>query len=388
MLLASLCLLVWASPLTPAQLGPPGTTVMLGRAVNASEIPELRTAAEPVVLLSLEAGLDMERIGGLLGLAGKRTQSFSLGAKDRARSDERELIEALRSAGTIALFDGKLEGWYRALWPNGSGSGAVEALAAAHRRGALVVARGEATSLVSAASAWDGQFEREEPHRRPSSPPHDQRGQTQLAWNLGFQPWALTDTEARAGGSAWDLIDLLVEERLRLGVYLEEDAALISDPAKDELRVRGRGAAWFFDLRNARRRPGSLQGARFSLLFEGDTWVRRGRQPHSTGRELALDTRSVEADGGQLLTSLDEGGELFRPIPGSGGGWRQVAFDAIAGPDGTATFVQRGWRAPGRAAQVTLTPDEDSTVWVRGDRQGSLANLRLDLSWDPPEATR
>ena len=382
MLLACLILLGSVSPLTPVQLGPPGTTVMLGETVAASAIPELRAAAEPVVLLSLFANLDAERIGSSLGLAGKRTQSFFLGTKDRARADDRELIEALRSAGTIALWGGELEGWYQALWPNGSGSGAVEALAAAHRHGALVVARGEATSLVSAAAAWDGQFEREEPHRRASSPPHDQRGDTQLAWNLGFQPWALTDTEALSGGSAWGLVDLLVDERLRLGVYLEDDAALISDPAKGEFRVRGLGAAWVFDLRNARRKRGSLQGARFSLLFEGDSWTRRGRQPHATGRELALDTRTVEVEGGQLLTSLDDATEQ------SFGGWRQAAFEACAGPDGAATFIQRGWRARGRAAQVTLTPDADSTVWVRGARQGSLANLRLDLTWDPPETSR
>ena len=383
-------LILAAAPGLPAtgQFTRPGVSVILGDRAEASSVPELEDASGPVVLLSLYPNMDVQRIGADLGLNASEAAGFYLRPHDRERADDFELIEALRGAAAIGLWGGELESWYAALWPHNYASGVVEALVDAHRNGALVVARGEAAMLLTVAAAWDGEWTPAEPHRRPASPPHDREAGVGplMTWNLALQPWAAFDSEARSSGSAWDLIDLLVDDRLRLGVYLEDEAALVFDPAVPEYRVRGDGAVWVFDLRNARRGKSSLQGARFSLLHPGDGWSRRRREVRSSGEPIAPVGEAPRLEGGDLLARIPwEDREAMgahrlgtREQYERGHGPRELLESLLS--KHPVLDLRDGSRG-GRPARFTFRHDADSRGWRRGER-ATLSNLRLDLEWE------
>lgn len=387
LLAAALCAAPAAGQRSSRDAGP---VVLLGERATAAAVPELGAAHGPAVLLTPYPNPDCGRLA--LRLLGREAACHFVRPGDAERSDERALAADVRGAGLIGLWGGDQHDWYDVFWPHGNRSRLLGALVEAQRGGATVVGQGAAVAFLSAASAWDFSLPADPPVRRPAAPPHDLERPV-LAWNLGLQPWAAIDTETRSEGSAWDLIDLLVAERLRLGAYLESDAALVFDPAVPELRARGAGAVWLLDLRGARSDRHRILGARFSLLADGDGWSHRERAVRSDATWLAPgDEESLELTGGYVLAqpsleevaSMNHGPRTMDDLREQFG-WSLFARRIFSEP---RTLVRDGYRANDRRARLTLTPEEDSRVGRHDDGEAdgparvTLANLRLDLEWD------
>ena len=372
---------------TPRGAGP---VVLLGGRAAAAEVPELANAGGPAVLLSPYANLDCARLAEQV--LGQGASCFHVRPGDLDRSNARELVSLVRGARSIGLWGGDQHDWFDVFWPAGRRSALLDALLEAWRGGATVAGQGAPVAFLSAASVWDFSLPTEPPLRRPASPPHDLDDPV-LAWNLGLQPWAAVDTASRSKGSAWDLVDLLVAERLRLGAYLEADSALVFDPGGPELRARGKGAVWLFDLRKARRGERSLQGARFSMLAEGDTWSQRWRRVDSDTTWLPPGDRDTRLEGGPVLRALAPAEVADWDHPPDPelldqNGFGPLARWAFAGREPARTLLlNNGSRGAGRLARLVLALDERSRVGRReqaeaGPPRATLANLRLDLEWD------
>lgn len=359
-----------------------GLVVLLGERATAAGVPELMQAEGPAILLTPYPNPACELLSGRL--LGRAASCHFVRPGDTERSNERALAEAVRGAGLIGLWGGDQHDWFDVFWPHGDRSRLLAALREAQRGGATVVGQGAAGAFLSAASVWDFSLPADPPVRRPAAPPHD-LDEPVLAWCLGLQPWAAIDTEARSGGSAWDLIDLLVAERLRLGVYLEGEAALVYDPAAPELRARGSGAVWLFDLRNARSGKRRISGARFSLLTNGDAWSRRTREVASPAecKSAPVESYPIYFARGPLLqtTPVETSGWTAHESRGACG-WSRFAGFVIDGSRLRPVQVLEATRGGNRAARGTLTPDEDSAVCVHASGRIALSSLRLDLEWD------
>jgi len=97
------------------------------------------------------------------------------------------------------------------------------------------------------------------------------------------------------------LLDVVNEERLRLGLWIGARAAVVVDRSRACLLARGAGASAVIDPRGSRSAPGELRGARLTLLGPGDRWRRRerivelaGGAPLSPARDAGILEHSVD----------------------------------------------------------------------------------------------
>jgi cyanophycinase-like exopeptidase len=360
-LAASLLALSLAGTQAPAAaLAEPGYVVLLGAEADASAVPEL-------------AGARGERLVLRIAAAGARDElsarEIALDPERRHAADDPDLIARVRGAGLVELEAAPLLAWLEALHPGGHESELVRALAEIHRRGAVIAGRGEAAALLSAATVVASASEagRAECDPHELSAPH-------VAWGLGFQPWAVLDDAPRARGSVERLLEVLVEERLRLGFWLGERAALVVDRARGRIVARGEGACVVIDPRSSRSSPGSLRGARVTLLAAGDAWRRRDRiaelpQAHPPARRGGRGGAEPAAARGETVRDV---ARAFDPET-----WlAELDSSELAG--GGVLVLREG------ARRVRLEGDADTRV--RAPRAGlsrAAAGVLADFSWDP-----
>ena len=344
--------------LLPAPQGAdPGPVVLLAEEADESLVDELSGFAESaaVLVLCLEgAGRDCA------APAPEGASRRVLKPDDAIRSDDAELARAVREAELVAFGQGTLGEWYRTLWPGRRETELVRALWETHRGGATLVARGRAAGMLSAATVIDGPEEIGDFERNPR-----RDGTPRTAWSAGFQPWAVLDTEGAAGGSIGRLARVLVDDRLRLGVFLERESALVFDAAGQRFVARARGGVLVLDLRTSRRKQDALRGARFSRLLAGDAWVRRARRvvPYRGTPEAAVEDRTETV----RVEHAFDARALFAAL---------AVFDTAPVP--ARLVVEDGQRA------LTLEVDSNASVHPREGAGATLAGLAFDLEWTRP----
>ncbi len=347
-------LLALALPLLQAQ--DPGPVVLLGERADAALVDELTRLEGASVLLRLadEAARDCAEQAATLG-GGARTTCLELRRDDLLAVDDDALALAVRSARHVAVGPGSLRDWFRTLWPGRNESQLVGALWEAHRGGAVLVGRGVGAGFLSAATVIDGPDELGERERNP----HRLEG-PRSAWAAGFQPWAIRDTHGAAGGRLERLVRVLIDERLRLGVWLEPRSALVFDAAAARFVARGEDGVLLLDLRNARRKETALYRARLSRLGPGDAWVRRlhAVSPAAGGSEAEVEDRSERRSVDDVF-AVDALVEAL------------AAFDSAVVP--RRLILDDGLRL------LTLEVDEDAVVWRRETGRTTLAHLALDV---------
>jgi cyanophycinase-like exopeptidase len=239
----------------------PGLVVLLGVRARDEDVPELCVALEPRVTL-LVGAVAQERAANVV----------VLDPLERYRGDDPALCASVRAARRIDLDGASLLDWLSVLYPQRRECELARALREAHAGGALLVGRGVCAALLSAATVIDDPAEIGAVEHNPRD-----LGRARVAWTLGFQPWAVVDDVERGHGSFERLVDVMEDQRLRLGLFLGERAALIVDRAVDGFRGAGSGWSAVLDPRAARCAPGSMQGARLTLLGPGQVYSRRER---------------------------------------------------------------------------------------------------------------
>ncbi|MCC7015220.1 MAG: hypothetical protein IT454_21860 [Planctomycetes bacterium] len=342
-MLSLILALVQAQPHAPAPRTT-GLVVLLGERARDAEVPEL-AGGEPRLLLTAGAAASRAQPGAL-----------HLDPARRFAAEDRELCEKVRSAERIEIGNGALVDWIEVLYPRRHPTALVQALIEAHRAGRTLVGRGEAAGVLSAAAAIDDITELRGTH----ADPHDAE-QPLAAWMLGFQPWALIDEETRATGSLERWLSVLQHDRLRLGLFLDAEAAWIIDRDSESLVARAGGVSLALDTRNARNDLQRLRDARLSMLASGDQWRARRRDAHLEGERAAL--ASAPARQVQLQENLLELDRLVETL-------------AALPPDSRHVTLQDA-----RGVVIELEADELTTVAVDDAGRTRWAELRASLDW-------
>jgi cyanophycinase-like exopeptidase len=260
-----------------AQSHHPGPVILLGDTVEASAVPELATP--PGASILLVAGreespipLDARDWGG-----DERTQIVRLGKASEAELD-RALLERVRAADLVALGPGTPKEWLDALLERDRPTALTSAVHEAWSGGSTLVGRGDSAALLSAGFVVSGPQELEWDVRNPRDD-----GGPRAATGLGYQPWALVESEGRSAGSLRRLLRSICNDRIELALYLPAHSALAVEVSEARFTVRGTGAVTIADARRARRLRDRVQGVRLARLPPGAAWDASKRQVESEG---------------------------------------------------------------------------------------------------------
>jgi len=305
----------------------PGTVVLVGADTRVEK--KLCTELGGRDRLLLVAG-DPSSVVDPLAAAGTPKGRVELDAKKPFVGDDRETAERIRSARCIVLAGGGSLDWFHLVTPGGTTTRLSDSIRAAHRDGATIVGCGAAAPYLA---KWVV-VERSalpDPERNP------RRHRTDAAIEgLGLVPGLLVDTSARERGSPAGLLRIAFDGHLDRALYLEGPTVWIDDPGRDSARVAGPGRTLLFDFASARRNRGTWQGARLSLLRDGDRWSERGGvECGESGAHIRLDSdaslellrRSLEGASGKITLTTDE-----RTSPS---GACRISFDLEWEPSGS-----------------------------------------------------
>jgi hypothetical protein len=299
----------------------PGAVVLVGSdaSVDAATCASLGAGDR----LMLCAG-DPSSVVDPLAAAGAPKRRIDLDAARPFVGDDRETAELVRSARCIVLAGGGYFDWFKLVTPGGTTTRLSDSIKAAHRDGATIVGVGAAAPYL-AKWAMVPRSAIPDPERNP------RRHRTDVGIEgLGLVRELLVDTSAREGGDPGTLLRAAFDGHLERALYLDGPTIWIDDSRGESARVAGTGRTILFDLGAARRNRGTWQGARLSLLRDGDRWTERGGvECVEGGGEPSLDLlqKSVERAGGKFTWSKDE---RTSPI-----GACRIAFDLEWEPSGS-----------------------------------------------------
>lgn len=305
----------------------PGSVVLVGSgaSIDAATCAQLGAGDR----LMLCAG-DPLIVVDPLAAAGAPKGRIDLDAARLYVGDDRETAERIRAARCIVLAGGGALDWFQLVTPGGTTTRLSDSIRAAHRDGATIVGCGAAAPYLA---KWY-MVERSaipDPERNP------RRHRTAAAIEgLGLVREILVDTSAREGGDPGRMLRAAFDGHLERAIYLDGPTVWIDDPGRDSALVAGSGRTILFDLGAARRQRGTWQGARLSLLRDGDRWSERGgvecgesgaRIPLDSDPSLDLLRRSLKGASGKLTLTADE-------RTGTSGACR-IAFDLEWEPSGS-----------------------------------------------------
>lgn len=244
----------------------PGPVILLGDAADVRAVPELADAPRTSILLVAEREASPQPLDARDWGGDERTEIVRVGPSSQAALD-RALLARVRAAERIALGPGTPKEWIDALLERERPSALTSAVREAWNDGAQLVGRGDSAALLSAGFSVHGPEELEWEVRNPRDP-----GGPRAASGLGYQPWAMLDTERRSSQSLRRILRSVCRERIELALYLPSTAALAIDVTQARLTVRGEGVVTIVDARRVRRLRGSVQGVRLARLPPGAIW--------------------------------------------------------------------------------------------------------------------
>lgn len=284
----------------------PGLVVLVGSGASIDAATCAQLGAGDRLLLC--AG-DPARIADPLAAAGAPKGRVDLDTTRLFVGDDRETAERIRAARCIVLAGGGALDWFQLVTPGGSTTRLSDSIRAAHRDGATIVGCGAAAPYLA---KWFV-VERSaipDPERNP------RRHRTVAAIEgLGLVREILAESSERERGDPAGILRVAFDGHIERALYLEGPTIWIDDPGRDSARVAGAGRSILFDLGAARRNRGTWQGARLSLLRDGDRWSERGGvECGESGAKVLLDSdpyfdllrRSLEAVSGKLTLTADE----------------------------------------------------------------------------------
>jgi hypothetical protein len=329
--------------------GDPGPVVLLGGSADAREVPELRELWDERVRIAIGKASEADP-------APEATIVLARG--ERFAADDTRAARLVRAARAVELEPAPLIEWFDALYPGKHETELVRALREAQLNGCAVAGRGESVALLSAASVVDDARD----VRRVERDPHDV-GRASVVWGLGLQPWAVADEASRSGGSLERLLAVLEGDRMRLGLWVGEQSAVVIERDGGAFVARGAGVSAVLDPRGSRSRDGSLRDVGLSLLGPGDRWIRRERRadiasarPAALARERA--TLEIEHEAPLTLAAL------------------VGALESAAEP-GPAAISLRG---DGRVARIELGSHALRRA-ATAERAGGWSGLVTSFSW-------
>jgi hypothetical protein len=190
-----------------------------------------------------------------------------------------ELLARVERAAHIGLLgrDGPGEEhdlalWLQLLFVRGRREPLALALHDAAEHGAQVVGRGPQAALLAFACVVRGATADEAGETVLVERNPRRAGAATVAWCLGLTPPLLFDTAGRSGSSLRRLSEVLVDQRGRVGLFLERASVVGVRLRPAEIASFGSRPAWVIDLRNGRRGQAGLAEARLTRLEAGGVW--------------------------------------------------------------------------------------------------------------------
>lgn len=308
-----------------AFLAPRGGEVVLlsgtGRAC-----PEAYLGAEALVLR-----LDGAEIPALL----EETSVLDL-ASNGTRPSREELLRLRgpRALHLVGVGDGGL-GWWRVMTWRGRRSPLQRALRDARARGAAVVGWGAGGAYL--AEAWLAPSAALEAAGHPERNPRRAEEEEKVVGGLDLLPGGLAVQGERALPRA---LSLLHRRRAPRALLLAGEVAWRHDPAAREVTVTGSGAALLLETKGARCTRERIEGARASLLREGDRWDLHADRIELAGEEAGPE--GVRRAPLALASLLELSGAPARLVLGEG-----PTMDVQPGRAGKGRFARAPLRVEG-----------------------------------------
>lgn len=327
-----------------------GLVVLCADERGASALPPDRAPRARLFVRAEDAAPSLERLDG--------ETRIGLVPGSRELVDDRARWLALDGVESFVLDDASVVDWSRALYPDERRTVLASALWRRHVAGADVRALGRSAAAASGACPLEPADLA--PLRWRASNPRD-AGESLTYWSLGFFPWALVDVAGTPNATFRRLVERAWRDRLRLGVWLPPETALVADVARGTATARGAGPVVWLDLKRARRSRQWLLGGRLSLLAPGGRWdhVRRRvlpAKPGATGREATDATRTLDVEdvlGEQALVRL---------------------LEQFGGTRPPVALVLRD-----EEDELRVDVDDESELWTTADGAPLATRLRLDL---------
>ncbi|MBO6798622.1 cyanophycinase [Maricaulis sp.] len=202
-------------------------------------------------------------------------------------------------------------------------------------------------------------------------------GRLSLGQGLGFFPLGLVDQHFEERARLGRLARALVETGAAQGFGIDEDTALVVDPASSAFWIAGAGGVSWVDASDAHSGETSgrfgVEGLRVSYLSAGD------RVDWDAGRVSIPDYKSATVGNEYFRTPVASGGGMALPPAGL----PEVAGEGLVDNSASSAVERVSFAADGRAVIYRFSQTADSQgYWGRdseGEARYSILRVGLDI---------